>query len=199
MGNTRGLRTRLCPNCREITPQRTLYVKTRMDGRLKWLQIFWACTKCNSPNRIILPAYRLESPTVTLPSSLAIGIVNTLCAGPLDLDELIMALRKDRPRAVSHIFNSEVLLVLEFLKGHGFVKEEPSDRTARVLKLLRAKPGGRSRLGVCSRKSFHHGAGPKPLASLYVQKSKEATNSTNFESVGVFCRDCLYVRLDRFG
>jgi hypothetical protein len=167
-----------------------------VDGRLKWLQIFWACTRCNSPNHILLPAYRLESAAVPLPSSLTIGIVNTLCGGPLDLDELIMTLRKDRPRGVSHIFNSEVLLALEFLKGQGVVKEEPSDRTARVLELLRTRSGGTGRLGVCPRKSFHHNAGSRSLVSLYAQRSKEFTNSTKLESVGVLCRSCLYVRLD---
>jgi hypothetical protein len=194
--NIRGLRTRLCTECREITPQRTLYVKTRTEGRLKWLQIFWACAKCNSPNHIILPAYRVESAAAPLPSSLTIGIVNTLCAGPLDIDELIMTLRKDRPRGVSHIFNSEVLLALEFLKGHGVVKEESSDRTARVLELIRAKPRRTGRGDICPRNSFHHDARSRSLVSLYAQKSNEASNATRLVSVGVLCRDCLYVRLD---
>jgi hypothetical protein len=196
VGNIRGLRTRLCHECRAITPQRTLYVKTRMEGRLKWLQTIWACTKCNSPNHIILPAYRIELPSAPLPSSLTIGIVNTLCAGPQDLDELIMTLRKDRPRGVSHIFNSEVLLALEFLKGRGVVTEESSDRTVRVLELLRTKPGGRSRLGVCPRKSFHSGAGSRSLVSLYAQKTKEGANITKLVQVGVLCRACQYVELD---
>jgi hypothetical protein len=33
MGNVRWLRTRLCPKRREITPDRTLYVKTEAGGR----------------------------------------------------------------------------------------------------------------------------------------------------------------------
>jgi hypothetical protein len=188
MGNIRGLRTRLCPKCNEITPHRTLYVKTRKE----WLQIFWACAKCNSPNHIILPAYRLGSAASPPPSSLAEGIVNILCAGPLDLDELIMTLRKNRPVGVNHVFNSEVVMALEFLKRHGVVKEESSDRTARVLELLRANPRGTGRLGTCPREGHH----ARSLVSIYAQKSKGTTDATRLESAGVLCRNCLFVRLN---
>jgi hypothetical protein len=43
MGNVCGLRIRLCSECTEITPHRTLYAKTETDGRTKWFPLFWAC------------------------------------------------------------------------------------------------------------------------------------------------------------
>ena len=48
MGSVRGLRTRFCAKCGELTPHRTLYVKTDTGGRSKWFQLFWTCTKCGS-------------------------------------------------------------------------------------------------------------------------------------------------------
>jgi hypothetical protein len=68
-----------------------------------------------------------------------------------------------------------------------------------VLEELRTKRGGTGHLGVCPRKSFHHDDGSKSLVSLYAQVSKAATNATKLELVGVFCRDCPYVRLDKPG
>src|SRR2546425_13148610 len=94
MGSVRGLRTRLCPKCGELTPHRTLYVKTNTGGRSKWFQLFWACTMCGSLNHIVLPIYRLERVSFHLPSVLAIAVVNALEEGQLDLDELIVNLRK---------------------------------------------------------------------------------------------------------
>lgn len=195
MGNVRGLRSRLCPRCNEIIPHRTLYVKTREGGRPRWLQIFWFCAKCHSLNHIVLPTYRHERAESPLPTSPALGIVNALNGRPQDLDELIMNLRRNRPQGVSHIFNSEVRLALEFLKGHGVVKEESSDRSVRVLELLQTKPRGPGRLGVCPQESIH-GANQKSLVSLYAQQSKEATSATKLVSIGVFCPNCQYVSLD---
>jgi RNase P subunit RPR2 len=78
MGNVRGLRTRLCPECKEVTAHRTLYVKTASGGRAKWFQLFWACAKCGSLNHIVLPAYRLERASTPLPTALATEVVNAL-------------------------------------------------------------------------------------------------------------------------
>src|SRR3989475_11512165 len=104
MGNIRGLRTRLCPKCEEVTPHRTLYVKTDTGGRSKWFQLFWSCTKCGSLNHIVLPIYRLKRVSSHLPSDLAIAVVGALEDRPLDLDELIVNLRKRKIPGVRHIF-----------------------------------------------------------------------------------------------
>ena len=112
MGSVRGLRTRLCAKCGELASQRTLYVKTDTGGRSKWFQLFWACTKCGSLNHIVLPIYRLERASSHLPSVLAIAVVSALEEGPLDLDELIVNLRKRQIPGVNHIFNSEVGMAL---------------------------------------------------------------------------------------
>ena len=121
MGNLRGLRTRLCPKCQEITPHRTLYVRSTSNGKRRWFQLFWACAKCGSLNHIVLPAYRLERASSQLPSALAVAVVNALEEGPLDFDELITSLRRRHPAGVRHVFNSEVALAIEFLKGQGVV------------------------------------------------------------------------------
>ena len=78
MGSVRGLRTRLCAKCGELTSHRTLYVKTDTGGRSKWFQLFWACTKCGSLNHIVLPIYRLELVSSHRPSVLAIAVINAL-------------------------------------------------------------------------------------------------------------------------
>ena len=53
-----------------------------------------ACTKCSSLNHIVLPIYRLELVSSHRPSVLAIAVINALEEGPLDLDKLIVNLRK---------------------------------------------------------------------------------------------------------
>src|SRR5712691_11385102 len=108
MGSVRGLRTRLCAKCGELTSQRTLYVKTDTGGRSKWFQLFWACTKRGSLNHIVLPIYRLERASSDLPSALAIAVVNALEEGPLDRYELIANLRKRQIPRVRLVFNSVV-------------------------------------------------------------------------------------------
>ena len=110
-------------------PHRTLYVKTDTGGRSKWFRLFWACTRCGSLNHIVLPVYRLERVSSHLPSVLAIAVVKALEEGPLDLDELIVNLRKRQIPGVHHIFNSAVATALEFLKGRGAVEEVSGDRT----------------------------------------------------------------------
>jgi hypothetical protein len=84
MGNVRGLRTRLYPKCNETTPHRTLFMRTTNNGKRKWLQLFWSCTKCASLNHVVLHAYRLERASFPLPSALTVAVVNSLEEGPLD-------------------------------------------------------------------------------------------------------------------
>ena len=71
--------------------------------------------------------------------------------GPLDLNELIMNLRKRHILGVHHIFNFEVGMALEFLKGRGVVEEVSGDRTEKVLDVLRARARSTEskRLGPC--------------------------------------------------
>ena len=192
MGNVRGLRTRLCPKCNEYTPHRTLYVKTRSGGKQRWLQIFWACERCGALNHIILPAYKLEQASFPLPGTLAVAVVSVLQEeGELDFDELIMNLRRRLIPGVRHVFNSEVGLVLEFLKGRGVVAQSTEDRTGRVIELLKAKPTSSYRLGPCPIES-NHSATKGILVSLYAQKQTGRVPSTRLIPSGVFCPQCQF-------
>jgi hypothetical protein len=195
MGSVRGLRTRLCPKCGELTPHRTLYVKSDTAGRSKWFQLFWACTNCGSLNHIVLPTYRLERISSPLPSVLAIAVVNALEEGPLDLDELIMKLRKRQIPGVHHIFNSEVGMTLEFLKGRGVVEEVSGDRTEKVLDALRARSTESERLGPCPVELGHRIVG-KRLVSLYAQRSASSARGMRLVPVGVLCVYCQYHQID---
>ena len=203
MGNVRGLRTRLCPKCGEITPHRTLYAKTESGGRSKWFQLFWACTKCDSLNHVVLPRYRLESPSHQLPSTMAIGVVNALRERPLDFAELIAGLKRSEIPGVHHVFNSEVLMALKYLRGRGVITEEASDRTVRTLDVLRARPAESKHLGSCPAEQSQ-GTIRKTLISLYAQKRKPTTQYAKDSSflqkrlvpVGVFCLHCEYQRVD---
>src|SRR5256712_12167093 len=183
MGSVRGLRTRLCPKCGELTSHRTLYVKTDTGGRSKWFQLFWTCTKCGSLNHIVLPIYRLERASSHLPSALAIAVVNALEEGPLDLDELIAKLRKRQIPGVHHIFNSEVGMALEFLKSRRVVQEESGDRTERVLDALRARSTESKRLGPCPAELGQSVVG-RTLVSLYAQRSTTSTRGMGLVPVG---------------
>ena len=194
MGNVRGLRTRLCPGCKEMTPHRTLYVKTASAGRTRWFQVFWACEKCGSLNHIVLPSYRLERASSQLPTALATGVVNALEEGPLDLDELIMRLRKMQMPGVRHVFNSDVAMVLEFLKGRGVVAEQPRDRTGRVLEALRDRSTESARLGPCPAE-LSQGIERRGLVSLYAQR-RDASQRMRLNVVGVFCPGCQYHRIE---
>ena len=195
MGNVRGLRTRLCAKCGELTPHRTLYVKTDAGGRSKWFQLFWACAKCGALNHIVLPIYRLERVSSHLPSVLAIAVVNALEEGPLDLDELIMNLRKRQIPGVHHIFNSEVGMALEFLKGRGVVREVSGDRTEKVLDALRARSTEFKRLGPCPAELSQSVVG-KTLVSLYAQRSTTSARGMRLVPVGVLCLHCQYHQID---
>jgi len=190
MGNVRGLRARLCSQCNEITPHRTLYVRRTDNGKRKWLQLFWACTKCNSLNHIILPAYRLERASTPLPSALAVAVVNALEEGPLDFDELIMSLRQRHPADIRHIFNSEVALAVEFLKGRGVVVEESRDRTEKLLDDLRGQSEGSNHLGNCPVEA------KRALISVYAQRQGGSARETRLVPVGVFCLHCPYHRVN---
>ncbi len=72
---TRGLRTRLCPKCRKVTPHRTLYAKIDTGGRCRWFQLYWICTICQSLNPVVLPCYKLLTAPPSLPSALANNVV----------------------------------------------------------------------------------------------------------------------------
>ncbi len=195
MGNVRGLRTRLCPKCEEVTPHRTIYVKTDTGGRSRWFQLFWACAKCASMNHIILPTYRLERASHQLPSALAIAVVNALEEGSLDLDELIMSLRKRRIPGVRHVFNSEVAMALEYLKGRGVVEEVSGDRTERVFDALGARSTVSNHLGPCPTE-LNQGVTRMALVSLYAQRRATAGCGTRLSPVGVLCLRCQYHRID---
>ena len=173
-----------------MTPHRTLYVKTASAGRTRWFQIFWACEKCGSLNRIVLPAYRLERASSPLPSALAVAVVNALEEGPLDFDELITSLRLKRVPGVRHIFNSEVALAIEFLKGQGIVTEESRDCTEKLLAVLRGQSEESSHLGTCPAEA------KRALISLYAQRQEGAARETRLVPVGVFCLRCPYHRIN---
>src|SRR5437899_2039958 len=190
-GQRPRLRTRLCAKCGELTSHRTLYVKTDTGGRSKWFQLFWACTKCGSLNHIVLPFYRLERVSSHLPSVLATAVVNALEEGPLDLDELIVSLRKRAVPGVQHIFNSEVGMALEFLKGRGVVEEVSGDRTEKVLDALRVRFTESKRLGPCPAELGQSIVG-KTLVSLYAQRSTTSDRGMRLVPVGVLCLHCQY-------
>jgi len=195
MGSVRGLRTRLCPKCSEITPHRTLYVRSTSNGKRRWFQLFWACMKCGSLNHIVLPAYRLERATLPLPSSLAVAIVNALEAGSLDSNELITTLRRLRSPEIRHIFNSEVALAVEFLKGRGIVAEEDRDCTERILDRLRAQSARSKHMGTCPTEASQN-VPVRSLVSLYLQRRSGPARAVRFVPVGALCVRCHYHRTD---
>ncbi|MDG7011588.1 MAG: hypothetical protein JRN11_05975 [Nitrososphaerota archaeon] len=190
MGNLRGLRTRLCPKCQETTPHRTLYVRAKSDGKRRWFQLFWACAKCASLNHIVLPAYRLERASSQLPSALAVAVVNALEEEPLDFDELITSLRRRHPADIRHIFNSEVALAVEFLKGQGIVTEESRDCTEKQLAVLRGRSEESNHLGTCPVEA------KRALISLYAQRQEGTARETRLVPVGVLCLRCPYQRIN---
>ena len=190
MGNLRGLRTRLCPKCQEITPHRTLYVRATSNGKRRWFQLFWTCTQCNSLNHIVLPAYRLERASSPLPSALAVAVVNALEEGPLDFDELVTGLRRMHPADIRHIFNSEVALAVEFLKGRGAVAEESRNCTEKLLAVLRGRSEESNHLSTCPVEA------KRALITLYAQRQEGAARETRLVPVGVFCLRCPYHRVN---
>jgi len=190
MGNIRGLRTRLCPKCQEITPHRTLYARATSKGKRRWFQLFWACTKCASLNHIILPAYRLERASFPLPSALVVAVVNALEERPLDFAELVTSLKHRHPAGIRHILNSEVLLAIEFLNGRGEVSEESRDCTEGFLDALRGQSEESNHLGICPVEE------KRSLISIYVQKQGGKFRKMRLEPAGVVCLRCQYQRIN---
>ena len=190
MGNVRGLRTRLCLKCTEVTPHRTLYVRITIDGKRRWLQLFWVCIRCGSLNHVVLPTYRLERASSPMPSALAAAVVNALEEGPLAFDELMLTLRRRKVPGVGHVFKSDVALGIEFLKGRGVVSEESRDCTERALGYLRAQSAESKHLGVCLAES------KRALVSLYAQKQRRPAHSVRLVPAGVFCLSCQYHRIN---
>ena len=185
MGNVRGLKSRLCPECGTLTPHRTLYAKTESGGRTKWLQLFWACTMCGSLNHVTIPLYRMRRlSSLPPPSGLAVVVVNALLTRPLDFEELLERARRMRVGKVPHSFNSDLVMTLEFLKGHGVVTEEVAVRTGSVLETLRATLGSSVHLGTCPEDKS------AKLVSLYAKRHQKLT------PVGVFCVSCGYHRIE---
>jgi hypothetical protein len=184
MGTVRGLKNRLCPRCRALTPHRTLYAKTESGGKAKWLQLFWACEACNSLNHVILSSYGTASPSPPLPSSLAEAVVGALRVHQLDFEELLEGLRREGVKGVPHLFNTDLVMVLEFLKRRGIVAEEVVDRTERTLETLKSAAGRSVHLGACPADRSSR------LVSLYSKKLQKLV------PVGVFCVSCGYHKIE---
>jgi hypothetical protein len=185
MGNIRGLRTRLCPKCKEITPHRTLYAKSESGGRTRWFQLFWACTACSSLNHVSICSYKLESAPSELPSALPRGVVETLRDGPLDFNELIAGLRRRGIPGVRHIFKSDVVMALEYLKRRGVVAEEAGDRTARMSDALRGRVGKSVHLDRC------------PIEKSRTMTSLYSKRQGTLIPVGALCLSCGYQALEK--
>jgi hypothetical protein len=200
MTRPRGLNNRLCPKCKAIAPHRTLYVRTTIDGKIKWFRLFWACTGCSSLNHVVVPKYTLASVPPTLPSAFVASIVDTLRGGPLDFDELILRLRK-HCAGVRHVFNPDVTLAMEYLKGHGIVTEQIEDLTERNLSEIRARTAGSTRLGFCPVEEGSE-TRVRSLITMYSQRWPQTNAHGNpashreYSAYGVLCLSCLYYRLD---
>jgi hypothetical protein len=189
MGSIRGLRTRLCLKCTEVTPHRTLYARTSEDGKRKWVQLFWACTKCGSLNHVVLPRYTLARAGFVV-SALATAVVDALEKGPKDLNELVASLRRSRTAKERHVLAADLRLAIELLRARGMVAEVGRDRTGEALEALRAGSAGSKHLGVCPAES------KKTLVSLYAQKQERTSHRMRFVSAGVFCPHCEYSEVD---
>lgn len=184
MYNPRGLKSRLCLKCGALGPHRTLYARSEVGGRTQWLQLFWACETCNSLNHVIVPCYRVRFLPSSLPSSLAKAVVDTLQDHPLDFEELLERLRRKGVEGVPHLFNSDLTMVLEFLKGSGIVTEDVVNRTHRALGILRGTMGRSVHLGACP------ADGSTRLVSLYFKRDQQLVRA------GIFCVSCGYHRFD---
>ena len=184
MGSVRGLKNRICPKCGALTPHRTLYARTTTEGKRKWAGLFWACTKCHSLNHIILQVYSLtHQPSNLLPASVGV-LIRALGSGPLDHNQLLANLRRNKTPGTSRVFKSEVSMAVEYLKASGIVTQGAIDATDRAFEVLRGK-----RLGPCPKDAQRN------LVPLYAQK-KSPTYGTRFVPAGVFCLGCGYHRLD---
>ena len=188
MGNNRGLRTRLCLKCTELTPHRTLYARTTKNGKRKWLQLFWACTKCGSLNHVILPRYTLARAGFIV-SALAMAVVDALEKGPQDLNELITSLRRSRTTRERHILAADLRLAIQLLRARGMVAEVERDRTNEAVETLRASLAESRHLGICPVESR------RTLISLYAQKQEKAARGMRLVPAGAFCPHCEYSRV----
>ena len=197
-----GLSARLCPKCSLREAHRTLYIKTESNGKSKWLRIFWACTKCGSPNHVILPIYRLEFIPLELPSPLVACTVETLQQGPKSLDEVVQGM-KGNCLGVRHVFTGEVRMALEYLRRRGIVTEQRNDLTERTLAEIRARQVSSNHLKPCPAEA-EKGVRKKGLVSVYAQHRLRVnegdgptrTGGLRLTPVGVFCVSCGYHRND---
>ena len=178
-----------------MTPHRTLYVRTETDGRLRWSEVFWACTDCDSLNRVVLPLYRLVSVPSELPSPLVALLVEALKAGPRDGDALLLDLRRRRDQQVRHVSGLDVGMAIVYLKSRGVVAEETVDRTASITDILRASPWKSKHLDPCPAEQ-EQGLVKKSPVSVYAQRQVSATHHRRVGSVGVLCLSCLYHSID---
>jgi hypothetical protein len=183
MDSPLGLKNRLCPSCRAMAPHRTVYTRATVGGKRKWLPVFWACTKCQSLNHVVVQAYSLTRPRPSLPSASDGAVVRALERGPLDNNQLLVDLRRIKTPGTSHVFKSEVTTAIEYLKANGVVEEAPRDATERAFESLRGR-----RLGSCPRDA------QRTLVSLYVQK-QSPIHGARFIASGVFCLSCAYQHL----
>lgn len=187
-----GLSTRICPTCRMRVAHRTLYARTETKGRTRWLRLFWACTGCNGLNHVIVPAYRFQRIVAPLPAQLSVCVAEALRERRLDFDELIMTLRRGCP-GVRHVFNSDVMMVLEYLVKRGIVAEEKEDVTDRSLAELRARTSDSKHLGLCPDETYH--VSRRSLVSIYYQHRSVTSTRNRFAPAGVYCLRCGFHRL----
>src|SRR2546422_4217798 len=96
---------------------------------------------------------------------------------------------------VHHIFNSEVGMALEFLKGRRVVEEVSGDRTEKVLDALRARSTESKRLGPCPAELSQSIVG-RTLVSLYAQRSTTSARGMRLVPVGVLCLHCQCHEID---
>ena len=178
-----GLKNRLCISCHTMAPQRTVYGRATVEGKRRWFLLFWACTKCQSLNHIVVRVYSLTRPSSPLPAVSHGPLVRALERGPLDRNQLLAELRQSKALGTSHVFKSEVTVALEDLSSSGVVAEASLDATKRAFESLRGM-----RLGSCPRDA------QRTLVSLYVRK-KTPNDGARFVPAGAYCLGCGYHRL----
>lgn len=201
MTHFRGLRTELCPNCKKLSPHKTLYVRIDSHRRSKRLRLFRVCTACNALNHVVQPTYNLGLVPPELPSPLVTNIVDALRSGPLDFDGLIQSLRRHSV-GIRHVFKSDVAMAMEYLKRLGVVSNQVEDLTERTLAELRSRPSCGRHLGPCPAEA-NEGIARKSLVSLYVQRRLQAeggdgshVGQLRLSQVGVLCVQCEYYRIE---
>jgi hypothetical protein len=178
-----------------MTHHRTLYVKTETGSRSTWHTIFWGCIECRSLNHVIMPRYRLESAPTEYPSELVTSIAECLKAGPLDASELLAELRRRRNQKVRHVFSSDVVMAVQYLKVQRVVTEEIIDRTEQTMVVLKARPWKSKHLGPCPDEP-EEGIATKGLVSLYSQRLVPGRRRMQLRPAGVLCLHCGYRRVD---